>query len=942
MSDGAAMPFSSHNLAFVEGLYFEYLQNPGSVDPAWKKVFDGFERNGAGAGAAALPPVTFERSIYQSTGPAANGGNGAEAKVRQDNVRRLIHAFRNKGHLYADLDPLQAQPGRGPLSTLVLAEFGLGEADLDRQFSSFDVGGPDVHTLRELFDRLNNTYCRSIGVDINHIHDQEIRTWLLNRIETSFNRPNLTRAEHRRVLEKLTHAELFEQFLHTKFIGAKRFSLEGAESLIPLIDVILNRSAEKGAGEVVIGMAHRGRLNVLVNIIGKPVADVFAEFEGNKEEDEEEEFTGDVKYHLGYSSDITTPAGKNVHLSLTFNPSHLEIVNTVVQGRVRAKQHRLGDISNQAVLPLLVHGDAAFAGEGVVMEMLNMSELRGYAVGGTVHVVVNNQVGFTTLPSESRSTTYCTDIAKMLQIPIFHVNGEDPEALAQVGDLAVEFRERFHRDVVIDLWCYRKYGHNEGDEPAFTQPGMYQTIARKPSIRQIYIQRLEQLAEITQQEAESIAADYRAVLDRELARVKAEKAVSRISTLGGVWARYRGGHDAETAEVDTTVAADTLKQLGDRLCTTPEGFTPHPKIAKLLEARHEMTQGQKTLDWGAGEALAFASLLNEGVHVRLTGQDSGRGTFSHRHAVLHDFETGKRHQPLQHLHAQQGPFEVHDSPLCEMGVLGFEYGYSLDYPDALVIWEAQFGDFANTAQAIIDQFLVSGEVKWQRLSGLVMLLPHGMEGQGPEHSSARLGRYLELCASDNMQVLNPTTPAQVFHALRRQVHRPLRKPLVMMSPKSLLRHPGAVSSVAELSSGRFRPVLEDTSGLDPKKVKRVVLCSGKVYYDLAAARDKENLPVAIVRVEQLYPLRPDDLRAALAPWRKGIPLVWTQEETINMGAWDFMLKHLPADLRQKFPLYHVGRPESPSPATGSPKRHNREQAELVTQALKGDPCPSNF
>jgi 2-oxoglutarate dehydrogenase E1 component len=726
----------------------------------------------------------------------------------------------------------------------------------------------------------------------------------------------------------------------------------------------------------VIGMAHRGRLNVLANVLGKPASQIFAEFLDKVDPNDGSESGGDVKYHLGYSIDRVfrgddQTGTHRVHLSLAFNPSHLEWVNMVVQGRVRAKQDRMGDAPRTRALPLLIHGDAAFAGQGIVAESFNMSELDGYRVGGTVHVVVNNQVGFTTSPICAKSTTYATDVARMLQIPIFHVNGEDPEAVCQVVDLAVDFRQRFHRDALIELWCYRKHGHNEGDEPSYTQPIMYRAISSKPSIRAAYLAHDAATARpdggppITVEESDAIAARKRHELEAELEVAAHFVAPPRPSTFAGAWARVRGGAENKVPEVPTLAAPDALALVGQALTTVPSDFTVHPKLKKLIiEARAAMAAGEKPIDWGMGEAFAFGTLLAQGVRVRLSGQDSRRGTFSHRHAVLTDYETGREYTPLSHLYQpgtpkgfpdspatdsarqaelrprvndKQGFFDVRDSPLSEAGVLGFEYGYSLDMPEGLTIWEAQFGDFVNAAQVIIDQFLSSSEAKWNRVSGLTLLLPHGMEGQGPEHSSARLERFLSLSVSDNWQVCNLTTPAQYFHVLRRQVLRPYRKPLIIMSPKSLLRHPMATSPLRDFTEGAFQQIIPDSLRPDPKKIRRVLLCTGKVYYDLAAFREERGYDdVAIIRIEQLYPLRRDELLEILSAYPEGTPVVWVQEEPKNMGAWVYVNRELPGLLLGSFPWSCVSRPLSASPATGSATRHKREQARLMADAFGKD------
>jgi 2-oxoglutarate dehydrogenase E1 component len=767
-------------------------------------------------------------------------------------------------------------------------------------------------------------------VELQHLPEGELRGWLTERMERTANRLTLAPAVKRRLLHEVVRAEALEQYLGTRFLGAKRFSLEGAEGLLPLLELLVDRAIGHGVRNLVFGMAHRGRLNVLANVIGKPVAEIFAEFRDTAIVNAS---GGDVKYHLGHSVDRETPDGVLFHLSLSFNPSHLEWINTVVQGRARAKQDRFLDGERRRTVPVLIHGDAAFAGQGIVAEALQMSELPAYHVGGTVHVIVNNQVGFTTAPRDARSTTYATGVARMLQVPILHVNGEDLEAVAQAVLLAVDFRQRFHKDVVIDLWAYRRHGHNEGDEPAFTQPVMYQAIARRPTLRARLAERLVAEGVISAAKVEAMTRGYRATLDeayQESARLAVRVGAQPTS---GFWKGVQGG-PIPHEQPATAVAAELLARLGLALTEVPPGFALHPKARKLLDLRAEMARGARPLDWGMGEALAFATLCWEGRRIRLAGQDVRRGTFSHRHAVLSDRESGASYSPLQHLREGQGVFEVRDSLLSEAAALGFEYGYSLETPDALCLWEAQFGDFVNCAQVVIDQFLAPGEEKWNRLSGLVLLLPHGMEGQGPEHSSARLERFLRLSVHGNWRVVNLTTPAQLFHALRRQLCSPVRKPLVVMSPKSLLRHPAATSSLADLAGGRFEPLLPDPAAPGPAGVERLVFCAGKLFYDLAAARDAGKLGhVALVRVEEYYPLPAARLEAELARYPGAAEVVWAQEEPGNMGAADYMERRLAALLPRGRRLEVVARPASASPAVGSHTRHDLEQEQLIREAL---------
>jgi 2-oxoglutarate dehydrogenase E1 component len=979
------------NQSIVEELYLRYRDNPRAVDERWREFFDGLgepERDQLGKGepsravnGATLVGMPAPNAVPNGNGRNGNGnvhGNGGALYARndygaieehvarsndgsgsgsyasippsapapamsdvggydsqtmaqyQERVTALVQGYRMRGHRFAQLDPLGLT--RGDASELSLERFGLADVDPDTVFATGNFAGLGFMQLKEIVRRLKETYTRAIGVEFRNIEEPEIRAWLQEQMEPTCNRVTLSHDQQHRILSKLIDAEIFEQFLHTKYVGAKRFSLEGAESLIPTLELLVDAASRDGVEEIVIGMAHRGRLNVLANVMEKSLKEIFAHFE-----DEKPELSigkGDVKYHLGYSSDRITPSGHPIHLTLAFNPSHLEWVNPVVEGRVRAKQDRRGDRERKKVLPLLIHGDAAVIGQGVVQETINLSGLRGYATGGTVHVVVNNQIGFTTVWDDSRSSRYCTDIFRMLRCPIFHVNGEDPEAVAHVVKIAMEYRQRYGRDVVIDIYCYRRYGHNENDEPRFTQPVMYAAIDQKPSVREVYVRRLIESGDFTHEQAKEIERTRKQFLESELEATRVQHLVPPSYSMQGLWAGYRGGkEDGISSEPDTAVPMERLRELFTRANRTPDGFTVHPKLERLLEQRLDMRDGKKPLDWGAAEIVAYASLVTDGAPVRLSGQDSRRGTFVHRHAVLHDNATGRLYTPLAFLTEKQARFEVWDSPLSEAGVLGFEFGYSQDMPDGLVIWEAQFGDFCNTAQVIIDQFLCSSEDKWHRLSGLVCLLPHGFEGQGPEHSSARLERWLNLCAEDNMQVMNLTTPAQFFHALRRQVLRTFRKPMIVMSPKSLLRLPAASSSLEELVTGSFQRVIPDTT-VDPKKASKIVLCSGKVYYDLIAARRERKIDdIAIVRIEQLYPLKAELMREVLAPYQEGTPIVWVQEEPFNMGAWYYMRARLPEMLDGRFPLTQVSRPESASPATGSLGAHKIEQARVIAQAL---------
>ena len=922
---------ASESLAYVEGIYQEYLRDRNAVPEEWREYFsnngDGTASEGVGFGPTFRPASLFNPPAGSSNG---HGYDAARVALLQDRVNLLIRNYRIRGHMLANIDPLDLP--RAKPRELEMGFFGFTEEDMEQRVSCENLQSPGEKSIKEIVSLLKNTYCRSIGVQYMHIDDIHVRRWLQKRMEDTENHLELTRKEQKRILTKLVDAVTFEEFLHKKFIGAKSFSLDGCESLIPLLDLAIESAGEQGNLEIVLGMAHRGRLNVLANIMAKNPRDIFREFADK----DPELYTGrgDVKYHLGHSHDWTTESGKKVHLSLCFNPSHLEFVNTVAIGRVRAKQDRVGDIHQNKCMAILIHGDAAFAGEGVVQEMLNMSQLPGYAIGGTLHVIVNNQIGFTTSPVESRSSTYAADVARMLQSPIFHVNGENPEAVAQCVRLAMEFRKTFRRDVVIDMYGYRRLGHNETDEPSFTQPVLYRAISQRKTVLEGYLDHLLKLQGVTREEADNIIEQRREFLEQHLSESKSENYKRPPARIRGVWSRcgFQGGEDGPDPQ--TGVNADRLSLLLATQCNYPDDFTPHPKIVKWLETRLEMAEGKKPLDWSSGEALAFASLLADGASVRLSGQDARRGTFSHRHAVLYDYNDGLTHIPLQNLSDEQGTFQVYNSPLNETGVLGFDYGYSLDCPDSLVIWEAQFGDFANVAQVIFDQFITSGEDKWNRLSGLVMLLPHGFEGMGPEHSSARLERYLTLAAEDNIRVIYPTTPAQIFHLLRRQVLSEWRKPAVVMSPKSLLRHPQVTSTFDDLAKGTFQRFIPDQSHTPKTKITRIILCSGKVYYDLDKEREERGIKdVAIIRLEQLYPLKDETLKAMLSGYKKGTPVTWVQEEPENMGAWRYFRNRVSDNILGAYPLSRVSRPESASPATGSANSHRREQAQLLDEAL---------
>ena len=898
------------NLELIEAYYEEWRKDPWAVDESWRNFFEGYD-------------------LGQSRPAGSGAGDQAPAQEAIKAVTRLVDAYREMGHYLADLDPLKLVPRPQTYEQLELTNFGLSEADLNQVF--YSKLGPENHcTLRELLAILRKTYCRTIGVEFMHIQNLEIRNWLLERMEPHRNQPAFDLKKKRRTIYKLNAAELFENFLHKNYVGQKRFSLEGGEMLIPLLDAVIERGGSHGVLEIVMGMPHRGRLNVLANILHKPYGMIFSEFEGNMPETVAGD--GDVKYHLGYSADHTTQHKHTVHLTLTPNPSHLEAVNPVAEGRMRAKQRRHLDKGRQLGLPILIHGDAAFAGQGLVAETLNLSQLPGYRTGGTIHIVVNNQIGFTTSPSEARSTRYCTDVAKMIEVPIFHVNGEDPEAVVYVAELATDFRQTFGQDVVIDMICYRRHGHNEGDEPGFTQPIMYEKIRNRISIRELYTEQLVMSGELSSQEAETIAETFAERMQEVFEEVKARGVEPRTVPPGyatGPWANLTPRYSFET--VPTGVSYDVLRSITEVAAHPPAGFTVNPKLSRIFAARVKTIESRGTVDWSFAENLAFGSLLLEGTPVRLSGQDSGRGTFSQRHAVLTDQHTGERWKPLNHLAPDQPEFCVYDSLLSEAAVLGFDYGYSLEEPNMLIMWEAQFGDFANGAQVIIDQFITPSESKWGRGSGLVLLLPHGYEGQGPEHSSARLERFLQLCAEENIQVAVPSTPAQYFHLLRRQVRRGFRKPLIVMTPKSLLRHKQAVSPLDQLAAGNFRNVLDDEAAAD--RARRVLLCSGKVSYDLLAKREQagKQRDVAIVRVEQFYPWPADELKKVLDRYQAARDWVWVQEESQNMGAWTFVAPRL-QDL-MGFPFQYVGRDASASPATGSKLVHDHEQTELVEAAI---------
>ncbi|HEY7319475.1 MAG TPA: 2-oxoglutarate dehydrogenase E1 component [Candidatus Binatia bacterium] len=915
------------NLTYVEGLYAEYLKDPAALPNDWQRYFSQMDGDGNVSGRM---PSLKPHAVLASAQPPVLQTNRRTGMVTtiMDQLRRMIEAFRTKGHWMAHVDPLHLRENR--VDELNPEYYGFTSDDWDLLFPAEDLQFSTPVSLREIVARLRNTYCGSVGAEFMHIRENAVKTWLQQRMESTDNRLGFSKEQQQRILFRLIDAVTFEEFIRKKFLGAKSFSIEGAETLIPLLDSLIERAAEQGLEEIVFAMAHRGRLNVLANIIGKKPREIFHEFADA--DIRSWDGSGDVKYHLGHSSDYETHAGRRIHLSLCFNPSHIEFVDPVAVGRTRAKQDRVSDRKRLRGMALLIHGDAGFAGEGIVQETLNLSQLDAYTVGGTVHVIVNNQIGFTTPPEEGRASRYATDIAKMLDIPIFHVNGDDPESCVWVTQLAMEFRKTFHRDVVIDMYCYRRWGHNEADEPSFTQPVLYHTIKKQKTVRDLYLQQLVEQGCVAREEAEKRGDRYRGMLEEELKMGRGSNNLDGAAPFRGIWQGFRGGPEREADTPATGVELERLEALLEAQIRLPKDFHAHPKIMRAIDARRQMASGRQPLDWSAAEALAFASVATEGIRVRLSGEDSGRGTFSHRHGILYDYQNGRPYVPLQHLSPDQAPVEIFNSPLSEAGVLGFEYGYSLDCPDGLVLWEAQFGDFSNAAQVIIDQFITTAEEKWRRLSGLVMLLPHGFEGMGPEHSSARLERFLQLAVKDNIQVVYPTTPAQYFHCLRRQALRTWRKPLIILTPKSLLRHPQVLSTLAEFSNGRFEPVIGDFS-TDPTRAQRVLLCSGKIFYELdKTRREWAREDIAIIRMEQLYPLPEKALNSAMEAFPRDTPVFWVQEEPINMGAWSYLsLKFRGTLFGHVFSV--VCRPAAASPATGWGSVHKKEQAKLLKEAL---------
>jgi 2-oxoglutarate dehydrogenase E1 component len=927
---------SVHNLAFLESLQEAFDADPASVDPQWIPYLDRDRR-------------PARRIIAEPAAPAGvsgiTAGQAAAQVALQSRVDHLVEAYRLHGHMIADIDPLGRPRSTDP-ARFDLACFGLDDSHLEREFHSAGLI-EGCATLREILRRLRNTYCRHIGVEYWHIDDDEQRAWLRRQIEPCQNQVIPDTGEQIRLLRSLAYVEAVDGFLHSKFLGAKRFSISGAESVISLLEWLVEGAGESDIGEIIFGMAHRGRLNVLMNILGKTPREVFSEF--SNLDAESYLGGGDVKYHLGYHRHHTTSSGKQIYLALAFNPSHLEAITPVLQGRIRATQDAAASAGassrharHRSSLGVTLHGDAAFAGQGVVAETLNMSGLHGYEVGGMIRVVINNQIGFTTNPEDSRTTTYCTDVAHGLGVPVFHVNGDDPEAAAHVARIALAWRQRYQRDAIIDLVCYRRFGHNEGDDPSYTQPQMYEIVRGHQSVRTIYQRRLVERGTIDGPACDAIQREFIERFNEDLAAVGQDAPKPAFAPMHGIWEDYLGGDEGQADVVDTSISRETIDTLAPRLLAVPDGFSVHRKMKRLLGERAKMWSGEAPWNWAAAELAAYASLLAEGTPIRFTGQDARRGTFSHRHATYVDAKTGVLHSPLARLRDGQGSFEIHNSPLSEFSVLGFEFGYSLAAPGSLVIWEAQFGDFSNGAQVIIDQFISSSEDKWNRLSGLVMLLPHGYEGQGPEHSSARLERFLQLCAEDNIQVCYPSSPAQFFHLLRRQAVRRWRKPLVVMTPKSLLRFRPCFSPIEQMTSGSFERCIDDPASDQTVRrpdVRRVLLCAGKIYYDLVAERDRlERLDVAVVRVEQLYPFPEGPLRHILGRYPAVEDLRWVQEEPENMGSWSFVARRLAASSPPDLPLRFVGRDASASPATGSPDAHQLERQMILDESFSAFSC----
>lgn len=922
---------SGGSAAYLEELYELYLDDPQSIDAEWREKFDQYEKvNDKEEVAHGAIRERFRQIGLNRQKLAFSQGSGdSTADPKQVKVLHLIESYRARGHHHANIDPLGLWKHPYP-TDLSLESFELADVDSNKKFHVGNLAGPEQQTLSEIVDRLKSTYCNSIGAEFLNINDLGERRWIQEKLESVSSSHSFRDETKSKILEGLTAAEGLEKYLGSKFTGAKRFSLEGGDSLIPMMRDFIAQAGAAGTKEIVIGMAHRGRLNMLVNVMGKKPEVLFDEFAG-KNAVVEEGSSGDVKYHMGYSSDVETEGGP-VHLALAFNPSHLEIVSPVVIGSVRARQERRKDTECEQVIPVLIHGDAAITGQGVVMELFNMSQTRGFGIGGSIHLVINNQVGFTTSKlTDTRSTAYCTDVAKMVEAPIFHVNGDDPEAVLYVTRLALEFRNKFKKDVVIDLVCYRRHGHNEADEPSATQPVMYQKIKKQPTTRKIYEDKLTSDGTLSAEDCKKLVDDYRDMLD-EGKSVVLNRIPTHRNEYSVDWTQFEG--QSWQSPADTSIDKSSFEYLAERITSYPDDLPLQRQVKKVMEARKKMASGESDMDWGFAETMAYAALLDEGFEVRLCGQDSGRGTFSHRHAVLHDQDDAEVYIPLQHIKDEQPSFTVIDSVLSEAAVLGFEYGYSTNEPNSMVIWEAQFGDFANGAQVVIDQFISSGEQKWGRLSGLTLFLPHGYEGQGPEHSSARLERFLQLSAEQNMQVVVPSTPAQAFHMIRRQMVRNLRKPLIVMTPKSLLRHRDAVSTIEELTTGKFQNAIDEIDKIVKKKVARVVMCSGKVYYDLLKKRRDEKLDhVAIIRIEQLYPFPHEEVSKILASYKNASAFVWCQEEPQNQGAWYCSRHNLDDAVPSKDPVIFAGRAAAAAPAVGYASIHNEQQNKLVADAL---------
>ncbi|NOQ77177.1 MAG: 2-oxoglutarate dehydrogenase E1 component [Methylococcaceae bacterium] len=918
------------NAVFIEDLYEQYLENPDSVTESWRVKFDSIHDQSTHETAHSPIVSRFEKLATATQGRLAQlQGFTEESVKKQSAVARLINHYRVRGHQIAANNPLGKQGEIPP--DLELAYYGLAEPDMDTVFDTGSLYGTTKLPLKKIISALKEIYCGSIGTEYMHIVDSETKRWIKNKLEgTQLASSNPSPEKKASILKLLTAAEGIEKYLHRKYVGQKRFSLEGSECLIPVLDELVQRSGEIGVKEIVIGMAHRGRLNVLINVLGKSPAKLFGEFEGTHTSSPGV-ITGDVKYHMGFSSNVATP-GNPVHLTLAFNPSHLEIINPVVEGSVKARQDRQGKGSIDTIIPILIHGDAAFAGQGIVMETLNMSETRAFSTGGTIHIVINNQIGFTTSnPFDARSTQYCTDIATMIHAPVFHVNGDDPEAVMFVTQMALEFRMKFNKDVVIDLICYRRLGHNEADEPATTQPMMYKVIRSLPSVRELYANKLISEEVVSEQTALQMEKDYQQLLD-EGNPVSRPTLNNSSYCYSDQWKKYY--FQEWDVAFDASISLEEIRLCNEKLQQLPAEFELHPRVVKVMENRAKMSAGALPLDWGFAENIAYASLVIKGREIRLVGQDVGRGTFSHRHIAVHNQLNGDTYFPVQHMTETQGRAQIFDSLLSEAGVLGFEFGYSSTEPEKLIIWEAQFGDFANGAQVVIDQFISSAETKWGRLSGLVMLLPHGFEGQGPEHSSARLERYLQLCADHNIQVCIPTTPAQIFHLLRRQLLRPYRKPLIVMSPKSLLRHKLAVSTLEDLTGGEFLPIISEQDEINPKQVTRLIMCSGKVYYDLLEARRNDELKhVAIIRIEQLYPFPNDLFKAEINKYPKVEHIIWCQEEPKNQGAWYQSKHHFYNNIDKDITIFYAGRAAAAAPAVGNYIVHIEQQKAVIKAAL---------